>query len=153
METGRQGARGEQRGGAGPSEEEAWRRQGHTSPKSRTLQVWGAAARPGRPEAGRWPQGREGQTGWAGVTQQPALWAGSRGKARPGGLDLYNYWSSDGPSSLHCCFKTDPGDASFSKGLYSCGFEFYNKLTEKNLFSLLRVGDPFCRGGGQQSCR
>lgn len=118
----------ERRRGAAPFDQGAWRRQGQTGPQPRTLQVWGAAARPGRPEAGRWPRGREGRTGWAGVTQQPELWAGSRGKARPGGLDLYNYRSSDGPSSLHCCFKTDPGSASFSKGLCCCSSEFCNKL-------------------------
>lgn len=85
---------------------------------------------------------KDGWTGRAGVTQQPAPWAGSRGKARPGGLDLHSYWSSDRPSSLHYCFKRDPGDASFSKGLCSCSFDFYNKLTETNLLSLLRAGGP-----------
>lgn len=115
-------------------------------PQPRTLQVWGAVARPGRPEAGRWPRGREGQTGRAGVTQQPVLPAERRGKARPGGLDLYSNRSSDGLSSRHCCFKTDPGDASFSKGLCCCSVESYNKLTEKNLLSLLRAGDLCLRG-------
>lgn len=50
-------------------------------PELRTLQVSGAAARPGRPRLGRWPQGQEGQTGRAGVTQQPAL---GRKERRPG---------------------------------------------------------------------
>lgn len=46
---------------------------------------------------------------------------------------MYSNRSSDGLSSRHCCFKTDPGDASFSKGLCCCSVESYNKLTEKNL--------------------
>lgn len=100
----------------------------------------GSRCSPRKARGGRWPRCWEGRTGRAGVTQQPAPWAGSRGKARPGGLDLRSYWSSDRPSSLHYCFKRDPGDASFSKGLCCCSFDLYNKLTETNLFSLLRAG-------------
>lgn len=36
-------------------------------------------------------------------------------------------------SSMHCCFKTDTGTASFSKGLCCCSFEFYNKLNWNKL--------------------
>lgn len=87
-----------------PPEEGAWRRQGQAGPEPRTLQVWGAAARPGGPEAGRWPRGREGRTGPAGVTQQPACaLSGKEGKGESSGLDLHGYRSSGGLSGLHCC--------------------------------------------------
>ena len=96
--------------------------RGKSGPQPGTLRVWGAAACPGRPEAGRGPRGREGRTGLAGVTQQPAR-SRQEGGERPGGRGLDDSCrSSVGLSST--AVHQRPGDARVSEGLCCCTFEF-----------------------------
>lgn len=69
------------------------------------------------------------------VTQQTALWSGSRGKARPGGLDLHSFWSSDGPSSLHYYFKRIWAMVHFPKDYAAAALNFTINLL-KQTYSL-----------------
>lgn len=93
--------------------------------------MWGAATRSVSPDASHWQRCWEGWTDLAGMTQQLVLWSGSRGKERPGGLDLHSYWSSDGPSSLHYCFNRIWAMVHFPKDYAAAALNFTINLLKQ----------------------
>lgn len=75
------------------------------------------------------------------MTQQPVLPAERRGKASPGGLDLYGYRSSDGLEQYALLFsKRIRAMLHFLKDYAAAALSFTINLTETNVLSLLRAG-------------